>query len=211
MITPTHQDPSFIGPTVLGSILAKKKLINRRSAEAVLAKPKPGIGTHEFRKSWRNMVWLAAAEKQFIKENFTTSWRAMIRLAAEQQFREKRNSERQRRYTDLISMQEIAAEVFEKYKSLDVSYSDLFSIRRKKQHVLARQECFYRVKMETSRSLPEIGRFFGGKDHTTILHGIRQYRIYQDAAAGKVDWPHQAKSWVNPEWIIDPSIYEVGQ
>ncbi|RVT75642.1 hypothetical protein EM858_14435 [Agrobacterium sp. CNPSo 2736] len=41
--------------------------------------------------------------------------------------------------------------------------------------VLIRQACFYWMVRRTSSSLVEIGRFIGGRDHTTVRHGIRQY------------------------------------
>jgi chromosomal replication initiator protein len=37
-----------------------------------------------------------------------------------------------------------------------------------------RQIAMYLAKNMTTRSLPEIGRRFGGRDHTTIMHGIRK-------------------------------------
>ncbi len=46
---------------------------------------------------------------------------------------------------------------------------------RSKHIVAARQEAMYRVRKErTDMSLPMIGRVFGGKDHTTILHAVRK-------------------------------------
>lgn len=38
-----------------------------------------------------------------------------------------------------------------------------------------RQEAFYRLRVDLRMSRPEIGNIFGGKDHTTVLHGIRAH------------------------------------
>ena len=42
------------------------------------------------------------------------------------------------------------------------------------QVALARQVAMYLSKQMTSRSLPEIGRKFGGRDHTTVIHAVRK-------------------------------------
>ena len=40
--------------------------------------------------------------------------------------------------------------------------------------VIPRQVSMYIAKVLTPRSLPEIGRRFGGRDHTTVLHAVRK-------------------------------------
>ena len=55
-----------------------------------------------------------------------------------------------------------------------VSKSDLLSERRHRSVVWPRQIGMYLSKQLTTRSLPEIGRRFGGRDHTTVLHAIRK-------------------------------------
>ena len=55
-----------------------------------------------------------------------------------------------------------------------VSRSDLLSERRHRAIVWPRQIGMYLAKQLTARSLPEIGRRFGGRDHTTVLHAIRK-------------------------------------
>ena len=50
----------------------------------------------------------------------------------------------------------------------------VLSIRRTAPVVLARHVGFWMAKGLTLQSLPEIGRRFGGKDHTTVLHGVRR-------------------------------------
>jgi chromosomal replication initiator protein len=56
----------------------------------------------------------------------------------------------------------------------NVSKSDLLSSRRTRTIVRPRQIAMYLAKMLTPRSLPEIGRRFGGRDHTTVLHAVRK-------------------------------------
>ena len=51
---------------------------------------------------------------------------------------------------------------------------DLDCARRTKDVVLPRQIAVYLAKQRTIRSLPEIGRLFGGRDHTTILAAVRK-------------------------------------
>jgi chromosomal replication initiator protein len=48
------------------------------------------------------------------------------------------------------------------------------SSRRTANVVRPRQVAMYLAKILTLRSLPEIGRRFGGRDHTTVLHAVRK-------------------------------------
>jgi chromosomal replication initiator protein len=59
-------------------------------------------------------------------------------------------------------------------KHFGVSRSDILSQRRHRSVVWPRQIGMYLSKQLTQRSLPEIGRRFGGRDHTTVLHAIRK-------------------------------------
>jgi chromosomal replication initiator protein len=56
----------------------------------------------------------------------------------------------------------------------NVSRADLLSSRRTMDVVRPRHVAMYLAKMLTLRSLPEIGRRFGGRDHTTVLHAVRK-------------------------------------
>jgi len=56
----------------------------------------------------------------------------------------------------------------------NVSKQDLLSNRRTRIIVKPRQVAMYLAKTMTPRSLPEIGRRFGGRDHTTVLHAVRK-------------------------------------
>lgn len=59
-------------------------------------------------------------------------------------------------------------------RQFNVSKQDLLSNRRTRVIVRPRQIAMYLAKMMTPRSLPEIGRRFGGRDHTTVLHAVRK-------------------------------------
>jgi chromosomal replication initiator protein len=57
-----------------------------------------------------------------------------------------------------------------------ISTDDLKTRRRYKSIVLPRQIAMYLSRELTDLSLPEIGGFFGGKDHTTVLHSYNKIR-----------------------------------
>jgi chromosomal replication initiator protein len=55
----------------------------------------------------------------------------------------------------------------------DVRLSELLSRRRHKSIALPRQVCMWLARRHTRFSLEEIGGYFGGRDHTTVMHAIR--------------------------------------
>ena len=62
----------------------------------------------------------------------------------------------------------------------NVSRTELLSNRRTRAIVRPRQIAMYLAKMLTLRSLPEIGRRFGGRDHTTVLHAVKKIEGLSD-------------------------------
>ena len=70
-----------------------------------------------------------------------------------------------------LTIEEIQRKVAEHY---NVRLSDLIGPKRLRTIARPRQVAMYLAKHLTSRSLPEIGRRFGGRDHTTIMHGVRK-------------------------------------
>ncbi len=72
-------------------------------------------------------------------------------------------------------------------KYYDIKLSDLMSKRRHKSIALPRQVCMWLARKYTRYSLEEIGGYFGGRDHTTVLHAIRTIgsRRDQDPDLGK--------------------------
>jgi chromosomal replication initiator protein len=70
-----------------------------------------------------------------------------------------------------VRIEDILRIVSRHYK---VPRNELLSSRRSRDVVRPRQIAMYLAKSLTSRSLPEIGRRFGGRDHTTVLHSVRK-------------------------------------
>jgi hypothetical protein len=81
------------------------------------------------------------------------------------------------RIVNIAGIQRATAEHFK------MSGTELMASRRFRPTVRARQVAMYLCKKLTTRSLPEIGRRFGGRDHTTVLHAVRQIErlLAQDA------------------------------
>lgn len=70
-----------------------------------------------------------------------------------------------------ISVETIQKKVSERF---NVRVADMHSSRRLRNVSRPRQVAMYLVKCLTTHSLPEIGRKFGGKDHTTVMHAVKK-------------------------------------
>ncbi len=70
-----------------------------------------------------------------------------------------------------VTIEEIQKRVAEHY---NIRQSEMYSSRRARAVARPRQVAMYLSKQLTSRSLPEIGRKFGGRDHTTVMHAVRK-------------------------------------
>ncbi|KAB7644069.1 chromosomal replication initiator protein DnaA [Polymorphobacter fuscus] len=70
-----------------------------------------------------------------------------------------------------LTIDEIQRKVAEHYH---LKLSDLMSARRAREVARPRQVAMYLAKKLTPRSLPEIGRRFGGRDHTTVMHAVKR-------------------------------------
>ena len=70
-----------------------------------------------------------------------------------------------------ITVEEIQRKVSDYY---NIRLSDIIGPKRLRSYARPRQVAMYLCKQLTSRSLPEIGRRFGGRDHTTVMHGVRR-------------------------------------
>ena len=70
-----------------------------------------------------------------------------------------------------VTVEEIQRKVSDHY---NIRLSDMLGPKRLRSFARPRQVAMYLCKQLTSRSLPEIGRRFGGRDHTTVMHGVRR-------------------------------------
>lgn len=72
-------------------------------------------------------------------------------------------------------------------KHFKVSRIEMLASRRTASIVRARHVAMYVSKTETLRSLPEIGRRFGGRDHTSVLHAVRKVEANLSLYQGDID------------------------
>ncbi|MEC8322980.1 MAG: helix-turn-helix domain-containing protein, partial [Pseudomonadota bacterium] len=63
----------------------------------------------------------------------------------------------------------------------NVRMGDMLSARRSRAVARPRQIAMYLSKQLTTRSLPEIGRKFGGRDHTTVIHAVRKVESLRES------------------------------
>jgi chromosomal replication initiator protein len=70
-----------------------------------------------------------------------------------------------------LTIEEIQRRVAQHF---NIRHADMVSARRARAVARPRQVAMYLSKQLTSRSLPEIGRRFGGRDHTTVMHAVRK-------------------------------------
>ena len=76
-----------------------------------------------------------------------------------------------------VTIDEIQRRVAEHF---NVRLTEMTSARRARAFARPRQVAMYLSKQLTSRSLPEIGRKFGGRDHTTVMHAVRRIEELKD-------------------------------
>lgn len=91
-------------------------------------------------------------------------------------------------------------------EACELRVGDLISERRTAHIVLPRQVAMALAKHLTLRSLPEIGRRFGGRDHTTVLHAVRKMQPLIDAVAAQVPTGATLEIWVSAALEIAPTM-----
>jgi len=80
-----------------------------------------------------------------------------------------------------ITIEEIQKKVAEHF---NIKLAEMSSARRSRQVARPRQVAMYLSKQLTSRSLPEIGRKFGGRDHTTVMHAVKKVEELKESDHG---------------------------
>lgn len=79
-----------------------------------------------------------------------------------------------------VTIEEIQKRVAEHF---NIRIGDMHSARRARSVARPRQVAMYLAKQLTARSLPEIGRKFGGRDHTTVMHAVKKVGELRDLDA----------------------------
>ncbi|HEY4250735.1 MAG TPA: chromosomal replication initiator protein DnaA [Roseomonas sp.] len=80
-----------------------------------------------------------------------------------------------------VTIEEIQKRVAEHY---NIRLTDMSSARRARNVARPRQVAMYLAKQLTQRSLPEIGRRFGNRDHTTVMHAVSRIAELMQADSG---------------------------
>jgi len=85
-------------------------------------------------------------------------------------------------------------------EDFNISLGELQGSRRSQVFVQARNHAFYRLNNELCYSLPMIGKLFGGRNHTTVMHGLRRYEA---SLRGEV--------YIKPNRLRDKAAREAAQ
>lgn len=102
-----------------------------------------------------------------------------------------------RTYNHVVTLEEIQKKVTEYY---NLRISDMHSVRRTKAIARPRQIAMYLSKKLTTRSFPEIGKSFGGRDHTTVMHAVKTIeKLLKTDPAIQEDVPLLEKLLSNPQ------------
>ena len=81
-------------------------------------------------------------------------------------------------------------------KFFKISKNEMLSSRRSRYLVRPRQTAIYLTKILTSKSLPEIGREFSNRDHTTIIHSVKTIEKLKDKDTDMADNINKLKSQI---------------
>lgn len=171
--TVLHDPRTVSTPSQLAEQLARKKRLERLAkaavpeivSDVVVSEPAPAAP-----KTGEELIaeW---AERQ--KERFKEPWFSIV----------DEISERAQQRINVLKIQMATARYY------NVTRADMLSHRRTNTVVKPRQIAMYLCKILTMKSLPEIGRMFGDRDHTTVLHAVRKIedlRVHRDDYAVEI-------------------------
>ena len=103
--------------------------------------------------------------------NRVVAYAALVNAPVTLQFTRETLADLLRAHEKKLTIDEIQRKVAEYYA---LKMADLLSARRARDVARPRQVAMYLAKKLTPRSLPEIGRRFGGRDHTTVMHAVKR-------------------------------------
>ena len=103
--------------------------------------------------------------------NRVVAYAALVNAPVTLQFTRETLADLLRAHEKKLTIDEIQRKVADYYA---LKMTDLLSARRAREVARPRQVAMYLAKKLTPRSLPEIGRRFGGRDHTTVMHAVKR-------------------------------------
>ncbi len=103
--------------------------------------------------------------------NRVIAYAALVNAPVTLEFTRETLADLLRSHEKKLTIDEIQRKVAEYYT---LKMTDLLSARRAREVARPRQVAMYLAKKLTPRSLPEIGRRFGGRDHTTVMHAVKR-------------------------------------
>ena len=103
--------------------------------------------------------------------NRVVAYAALVNAPVTLQFTRETLADLLRAHEKKLTIDEIQRKVADYYA---LKMTDLLSARRAREVARPRQMAMYLAKKLTPRSLPEIGRRFGGRDHTTVMHAVKR-------------------------------------
>lgn len=103
--------------------------------------------------------------------NRVVAYAALVNAPVTLQFTRETLADLLRAHEKKLTIDEIQRKVADYYA---LKMADLLSARRAREVARPRQVAMYLAKKLTPRSLPEIGRRFGGRDHTTVMHAVKR-------------------------------------
>ncbi len=103
--------------------------------------------------------------------NRVVAYSALVNQPVTLEFTRETLADLLRAHEKKLTIDEIQRKVAEHYR---LKMTDLLSARRAREVARPRQVAMYLAKKLTARSLPEIGRRFGGRDHTTVMHAVKR-------------------------------------
>ena len=103
--------------------------------------------------------------------NRVVAYAGLVNAAVTVDFTRSTLADLLRAHEKKLTVDEIQRKVAEHYH---LKLSDMMSARRAREVARPRQVAMYLAKKLTARSLPEIGRRFGNRDHTTVMHAVKR-------------------------------------
>tara|TARA_B100000674_G_scaffold419504_1_gene370366 strand:- start:1863 stop:3281 length:1419 start_codon:yes stop_codon:yes gene_type:complete len=162
--------------------------------------------TNQLSTLYSSKIEISKEIKDFISTEITTSIRELVgalnRIASFSRIYNKvpNLSETKIILKDLLNLSEnkVTIDLIQTIvcKFFKISKNEMLSSRRSRYLVRPRQAAIYLTKILTSKSLPEIGREFSNRDHTTIIHSVRTIEKLKEKDPQMVDNLNKLKNQI---------------